>query len=288
VNYPFARYASYVVVNRPVEARHYLSRDGFLFLSDDDYSDFLTQLGVVPDIKRGKTKTLEKYIAEHRISWLFEEPTEAHKNLFRVLRTPVQRQVMEELLITNLPNEEVARLFTSGTRIDCDEMLVARYRHYFWDAYTMSRQDWRSFLFTSNHMPSYPNANELWTALFLPVSMVLWKMGFEREANIEKAKMLDDIMKMAYYKCMEAAHTGDVSDFKRAADVVANMYEASRNDMMDTAGIVDKMREDIQLIRTGLQVEPLQVLSGGHHSKTANVIALPKRRDTDGGSTDNA
>lgn len=288
MNYPFARYAAYVVVNRPVEARRYLARDGFVFLSDDDYSAFLAHLGVVPDIKRGKTKTLEKYITDHRISWLFEEPIEEHKNLFRVLRTPMHRQVMEELLITNLPNEDVARLFSDGTHVDCDEMLVARYRHYFWDVNAMSRQDWRSFFFTSNHIPSYPNADELWTALFLPVSMVLWKMGFEKEAHIEKARMLDDIMKMAYYKCMEAAHTGDVSDFKRAADVVANMYEASRNDMMDTAEIIEKMRQDVQLIRSDLKVEPLQMVSGGHHSKTANVIALPKRRDTDGGPADNS
>jgi hypothetical protein len=257
-----------------------LDRESCFFRDAGDYISLLDAIKPVPNFKKGYVKEVRDFAIKHKIADLFEEGRYDHSRIFRIFRNPTQRQIMELLTITNLQNKEVADLFWESTGTQLDEIDVTRYKHYFWDIDGMSRGDWEYVLFTPLGQPAYSNAKELWTALFVPANLTLWKMGYDKRGGIDKTKMVDDLMKMAYYKALESANTGSVASFRQAASVALDAFEAQKSSTLDVSEVINILR-DVKIAPVETASISLQEISEGHHSPSANILTLPSKINKD-------
>jgi hypothetical protein len=274
-----------MVLTDPVKAKERLERDDCRFLGENDYDLFVASLQPIPDYKKGKepSKEVVKWSKEHGIYGLLVSDAECYATIIRIFKQQSHKQIIEQLLMTNLDAQSVAELFEEGTGgIAIDEHIVKLYQHYFWDTRAMSRLDWHQFLFIRSgfkEIAIYPNARDLWAALYIKPQLVLCKMGYLKFQNIDKSLALNDLFNTAFLKSKEEATIGSTHNFSKAAQVAIQAFEVSESSSSDIDEIARRIQQRVKLIKNPTETIQIEAVTAGRHSASTAVVLPLKKED---------
>jgi len=281
MHYPCEFYAKYLLLLDRGTALRRLEQAGYRYQAEH-LDDLLESISPVPDVTVPLSGECLEWAQVHQIyGMLARSGSPEMADILRVFRNYSQRQLLESLLVMNLYPDDVLNLFKAGSGVELSEGTMKRYQHYFWNARIMSRLDWYNFLFdgvAGLRFERYANANDLWAYMHLPAQLALYKAGFAKYANIDKAKALDDLFGMAYMKAMEEAQVGNTPNFQKTAMVAIAAFSAGRTTSTDISDVLARLTGAVKLTSAEFHVESIDAVSGGHHSAGGGVLALPARR----------
>ncbi len=226
-------------------------------------------------------------------------PDAAMNQAIRILQRPRARETLETMVLSGAGDDSIATALVRRHKLQCSELTVARYRHYFWNVELLDRTQMRAFLDFRNidvlESPSkdvknqYASLNRMRhsdpraIAARLPQSPVA-SLVAQMSAGVVPKRMdlnavLDTAMTQAVIRVAQYTGDGGPNDAMMALQY-ANVAEAVKRLKESMGDPEEALREDLNRISvatTPHKVPTIHQLSDGKH--TTNLQPEPKEEE---------
>ena len=186
-----------------------------------------------------------------------------------ILGEPTARSVIEPLILSGMPDADVALYTTKLGGVSVSKEAAAAYRHYFWNPAILPMEAWYSYV---SGMPNHGLLRECYKR---SPEFVLWKLGY----RVELAQ--DDVLKAVFHESsMRFFETGSMRNDRSTAMTARlwaeNLFKAS--EMLNSSG--DGVREILSDLRQLSIQLGRRDISDLDSLKTGKASKAPRKKDT--------